>query len=144
MKLNRVLIAAAASLSPRYGMFPGGAGAGPDRRRQETSAAAAGQKAQKTPRPSRKGKLPGKRRQREEDAPDYSQTFQLGLPGNRRGGKGPGYLFVCPSVYGGSDDACNMSCLTRTQKKASWAPSTWKKHLRRDSRFFAPTTARSD
>ena len=105
MKLNRVLIAAA-SLSLVAGCSQAGQEPARTDAAQETSAAAAGTESAEDAQAVGEEETADSG---EEDAPDYSQTSSWAYLETDVEGKDADIFFVCPSVYGGSDDACNMS-----------------------------------
>ena len=74
-----------------------------------------------------------------ETAPDYSNAENWAYLETEDTDKTADVFFICPSVYGGSDDACNMS-LSDTDTKESFvgAINMEKGIYDTDSRFFAP------
>ena len=74
-----------------------------------------------------------------EAAPDYSDAANWAYLETENTDKTADVFFICPSVYGGSDDACNMS-LSDTDTKESFvgAINMEKGIYDADSRFFAP------
>ena len=74
-----------------------------------------------------------------EAAPDYSDAANWAYLETEGTDKTADVFFICPSVYGGSDDACNMS-LSDTDTKESFvgAINMEKGIYDADSRFFAP------
>lgn len=74
-----------------------------------------------------------------EAAPDYSNAENWAYLETEDTDKTADVFFICPSVYGGSDDACNMS-LSDTDTKESFvgAINMEKGIYDADSRFFAP------
>ena len=74
-----------------------------------------------------------------EAAPDYSDAANWAYLETEDTEKTADVFFLCPSVYGGSDDACNMS-LSDTDTKESFvgAINMEKGIYDADSRFFAP------
>ena len=74
-----------------------------------------------------------------EAAPDYSDAANWAYLETENTAKTADVFFICPSVYGGSDDACNMS-LSDTDTKESFvgAINMEKGIYDADSRFFAP------
>ena len=74
-----------------------------------------------------------------EAAPDYSDAANWAYLETEGTDKTADVFFICPSVYGGSDDACNMP-LSDTDTKESFvgAINMEKGIYDADSRFFAP------
>ena len=74
-----------------------------------------------------------------EAAPDYSDAANWAYLETENTDKTADVFFICPSVSGGSDDACNMS-LSDTDTKESFvgAINMEKGIYDADSRFFAP------
>ena len=72
-------------------------------------------------------------------APDYSNAENWAYLETEATDKTADVFFICPSVYGGSDDACNMS-LSDTDTKESFvgAINMEKGIYDADSRFFSP------
>ena len=79
-----------------------------------------------------------------EAAPDYSDAANWAYLETEDTEKAADVFFICPSVYGGSDDACNMS-LSDMDTKESFvgAINMEKASTMRTAAFFRPTTARS-
>lgn len=140
MKLNRVLIAAAASLSLVAGCSQAGQEPARTDAAQETSAAAAGTESAEDAQAVGEGETAGETADSgEEDAPDYSQTSSWAYLETDVEGKDADIFFVCPSVYGGSDDACNMSLSDEDTKESFVGAINMEKGIYDgDSRFFAP------
>ena len=140
MKLNRVLIAAAASLSLVAGCSQAGQEPARTDAAQETSAAAAGTESAEDAQAVGEEETAGETADSgEEDAPDYSQTSSWAYLETDVEGKDADIFFVCPSVYGGSDDACNMSLSDEDTKESFVGAINMEKGIYDgDSRFFAP------
>ncbi|HJC25454.1 MAG TPA: DUF3089 domain-containing protein [Candidatus Eisenbergiella merdavium] len=72
-------------------------------------------------------------------APDYSDSESWAYLETDAAGRQADVFFICPSVYGGSDEACNMSLSdTETRESFVGAINMEKGIYDADSRFFAP------
>ena len=79
-----------------------------------------------------------------EAAPDYSDAANWAYLETENTDKTADVFFICPSVYGGSDDACNMS-LSDADTKESFvgAINMEKGSMTRTAAFLPLITARS-
>lgn len=74
-----------------------------------------------------------------EAAPDYSDAANWAYLETENTDKTADVFFICPSVYGGSDDACNMSLSDADTKESFVGAINMEKGIYdADSRFFAP------
>ena len=74
-----------------------------------------------------------------ETAPDYSDAANWAYLETENTDKTADVFFICPSVYGGSDDACNMSLSDADTKESFVGAINMEKGIYdADSRFFAP------
>lgn len=74
-----------------------------------------------------------------EAAPDYSDAANWAYLETEDTEKAADVFFICPSVYGGSDDACNMSLSDMDTKESFVGAINMEKGIYdADSRFFAP------
>ncbi len=74
-----------------------------------------------------------------EAAPDYSDAANWAYLETESVNKTADVFFICPSVYGGSDDACNMSLSDAETKESFVGAINMEKGIYdADSRFFAP------
>ena len=74
-----------------------------------------------------------------EAAPDYSDAANWAYLETENTDKTADVFFICPSVYGGSDDACNMSLSDADTKESFIGAINMEKGIYdADSRFFAP------
>ncbi len=74
-----------------------------------------------------------------ESGTDYSKPENWAYFDAETAGRDADVFFICPSVYGGSDDACNMSLSDQETKESfSGAINMEKGIYDQNSRFFAP------
>ncbi|HIY61547.1 MAG TPA: DUF3089 domain-containing protein [Candidatus Eisenbergiella pullistercoris] len=74
-----------------------------------------------------------------EAAPNYSDAANWAYLETENTDKTADVFFICPSVYGGSDDACNMSLSDADTKESFVGAINMEKGIYdADSRFFAP------
>lgn len=75
----------------------------------------------------------------DEAAPDYSDAANWAYLETEDTQKAADVFFICPSVYGGSGDACNMSLSDAHTKESFVGAINMEKGIYdADSRFFAP------
>ena len=74
------------------------------------------------------------------EAPDYSAPANWAYLESEEDERKPAdVFFICPSVYGGSEDACNMSLSDEDTKESFMGAINMEKGIYDDeSRFFAP------
>ena len=78
-----------------------------------------------------------------ESGTDYSKLENWAYFDAETEGRDADVFFICPSVYGGSDDACNMSLSDQETKESFFgAINMEKESMTRTAVFLLPTTAR--
>ncbi len=74
-----------------------------------------------------------------ESGTDYSKPENWAYFDAETEGRDADVFFICPSVYGGSDDACNMSLSDQETKESFFGAINMEKGIYdQNSRFFAP------
>ncbi len=74
-----------------------------------------------------------------ESGTDYSKLENWAYFDAETEGRDADVFFICPSVYGGSDDACNMSLSDQETKESFFGAINMEKGIYdQNSRFFAP------